>query len=615
MVITYDNDFAEDNVYGHVIKLLGKVKGHNSVHLDIGCGFGRIAEQICRATGAEYVGVDCDDAGLNSLKDRGFGAVKIDLNDLDRMEEIIRASVQGRTICSMSLIDVLEHVLDPIGLMNRLRRIAEPYSCPLIVAVPNITHRDVGVKLAFGRWDMTPAGILDRPHLHFFSRQSLKNIVNAAGWHEADAADFELCRSDQHFPADHPALADASLLSQFLGRLTDSANADAHVYRFVRSYVPGPSGNVGVFPGKLEGEGERRPFLSVITRTQGARIEELRETLLSLTAQSCQDFEVLVMGHKLDGDRQLKVERVIEDLPRSMRSKTRLLRIDYGNRTVPLNAGFAAANGVYACIVDDDDVVLGHWVETWFELAKKYPGRVLRANVARQDFDRVETSHAGRAGLAAVSGFKLYPSEFDLFEHLFENQTPGLGMAFPLSAFRELNIRFDEELTTAEDWDLFLRTGLVCGFAASQEVVAIYRWWRGASSSATDHSVVEWDYNRHKIYQKIDRLPILLPPGSVRRLHKHVNKDLQIFWDDFGTGDESRIEYLRKDISVLLNSSSWRITAPLRGVVRILKRGPKPAPIESLNSSQLAALSLGIRNSTSWKLTRLARALKGIINR
>lgn len=188
-------------------------------------------------------------------------------------------------------------------------------------------------------------------------------------------------------------------------------------------------------------------------------------------------------------------------------------------------------------------------------------------------------------------------------------------MAFPLSAFRELKIRFDEELTTAEDWDLFLRTGLVCGFAASQEIVAIYRWWRGASNSATDHSVVEWDYNRHKIYQKIDRLPILLPPGSVRRLHKYVNQDLQIFWDDFGAGDESRIEYLRKDISVLLNSSSWRITAPLRGVVRILKRQPKPAPIESLNSSQLAALGLGIRNSTSWKLTRPARVLKHLIKR
>jgi hypothetical protein len=615
MVAPYDNSCAEDNVYGHVVKLLGKVKGHNSVHLDIGCGFGRIAEQLCRATGAEYVGIDCDDDGLNSLKDRGFRAVKIDLNDLDRMEEAIRASVQGRTICSMSLIDVLEHVPDPTGLMDRLRRIAEPHFCPLIVAVPNITHRDVGIKLAFGRWDITRAGILDRSHLHFFSRQSLKGVVNAAGWHEADTADFEMCRSDQHFPADHPALADASLLSQFLGLLADSANADAHVYRFVRSYFPGPLDNVGAFPGKLEGEGEGRPFLSVITRTQGARIEELRETLLSLTAQSCQDFEVLVIGHKLDVDRQLKVERVIEDLPRSMRSKTRLLRIDYGNRTVPLNVGFMAANGVYACIVDDDDVVLGHWVETWFELAEKYPGRVLRANVARQDFSRIETSYAGRAGLAAVSGLKLYPSEFDLFAHLFENQTPGLGMAFPLSAFRELNIRFDEELTTAEDWDLFLRTGLICGFSASQEVVAIYRWWRGVSNSATDHSVVEWDYNRHKVYQKIDRLPILLPPGSVRRLHKHVNEDLQIFWDDFGVGDQSRIEYLRKDISVLLNSASWRITAPLRGVVNKLKRKPGPAPIESMNSSQLAAFSSSIRNSTSWKLTRPARVLKRLMKR
>src|ERR1700722_20175302 len=96
MVAAYDGDCVEDSVCGHIIKLLGKVEGHNRVHLAVGCEAGRIAEQICRATGAAYVGVVRADAGLNAVKDRGFRAVKIDLNDLDRMEEIIRASVQGR---------------------------------------------------------------------------------------------------------------------------------------------------------------------------------------------------------------------------------------------------------------------------------------------------------------------------------------------------------------------------------------------------------------------------------------------------------------------------------------------------------------------------------------
>ena len=39
-----------------------------------------------------------------------------------------------------------------------------------------------------------------------------------------------------------------------------------------------------------------RPFLSVITRTQGRRPDRLREMLLSLAAQTDEDFELLLVG-------------------------------------------------------------------------------------------------------------------------------------------------------------------------------------------------------------------------------------------------------------------------------------------------------------------------------
>ena len=49
-------------------------------------------------------------------------------------------------------------------------------------------------------------------------------------------------------------------------------------------------------------DGIARPFLTVLVRTQGKRIEPLRDALLCLAAQSDQDFEVIVLDHDSEPD-------------------------------------------------------------------------------------------------------------------------------------------------------------------------------------------------------------------------------------------------------------------------------------------------------------------------
>lgn len=112
-------------------------------------------------------------------------------------------------------------------------------------------------------------------------------------------------------------------------------------------------------------------FLSVLIRTQGKRRETLKETLLSLYAQTNRDFEIILLAHKVEKECIREIEEVLALQPAKFREKIRLIRVSYGERGAPLNAGWAYARGRYVSILDDDDVVFAHWIEEFSALAKK----------------------------------------------------------------------------------------------------------------------------------------------------------------------------------------------------------------------------------------------------
>jgi hypothetical protein len=258
---------------------------------------------------------------------------------------------------------------------------------------------------------------------------------------------------------------------------------------------------------------EQRPFLSIVTRTQGKRAQSLIEVFTSLAGQSVIDFEVLVIGHQLPHARQLLVERIIEDNPAWLRERTRLILVDKGNRTHPLNVGFAAAHGDYIAILDDDDIPMAHWVETFKTMAEENPGCLLRTSVVCQDV--INTTVLGAVGVRAVGPFeKRYPSKFDFFEHLRGNVTPPITVAFPRGVFHDLNIKFDEDLSTTEDWDYIMRVATIADTVSSQKITSIYHWWVSDHSSRTEHPTHEWQINRERILQKMDENLVLFPKGT-----------------------------------------------------------------------------------------------------
>lgn len=622
----YNNAYAHDNVYGHVIELLSRhtpVSGaQRQVHLDLGCGWGHIAEPIEDRLSRDYVGLDLDASGLESLRERGHEAHEIDFRgEPAELLTAIEEHLNGRSVASISLIDVLEHIAEPAPLLGLIRELARRHQAVLVLSVPNFAHRDVGFKLAFGRLDTTVAGILDHTHVQTFTESGLRDLMAQNGLHLLERNDVRRARSDQAFPAMHPALAQASVLAKLLRGLRDDVDTNATVNQFVGIWLPGPIEAPRFVQEELRRQ-QTRPFLSVVTRTQGRRPAPLRDALLALAAQSVEDFELIVVGHKLDVAAQLVVERLLADTPQCFRERIRFLRVDYGNRTAPLNVGFEAARGEYVAILDDDDLPFAHWVETFRDYALRNPGTLVRAVAVRQECDEVRGKY-GVSAARAISGFhKEYPTRFDLLEHLRTNRSPSFSIAFPRAVFQDFGVRFDESLSTTEDWDFIVRTALVCGVTSAEEITCIYRWWKSEDSSRVAHSEDEWRTNYHRIIQRLDERPILMPPGTVRRLHDVLGQidglHAQLMArsrepDPTGIVDHNHPQ--RVELAALLGSTSWRLMAPLRGLKSVLWSTPKPLyKLSDMAQADVVKAIEQIRNSTSWRATAPMRKLSSLLN-
>jgi 2-polyprenyl-3-methyl-5-hydroxy-6-metoxy-1,4-benzoquinol methylase len=76
--------------------------------------------------------------------------------------------------------DVLEHTPDPVAVLRRLRRAATD-DASFIISVPNIAHVAVRMMLLFGRFPKMERGPLDKTHLQFLTKDTAKEMVEAAG--------------------------------------------------------------------------------------------------------------------------------------------------------------------------------------------------------------------------------------------------------------------------------------------------------------------------------------------------------------------------------------------------------------------------------------------------
>jgi hypothetical protein len=145
--------------------------------LDVGCARGEVGAAVRRAQpGAVVTGIEREPLAAEQARARLDRVIEGEA--ASAIAELARA---GERFDAFLFADVLEHLEDPIGALAAARGLATA-DATLVASVPNVGHLSLVRDLVLGRFDPLPAGLADAGHLRWFTRASLADALDEAGW-------------------------------------------------------------------------------------------------------------------------------------------------------------------------------------------------------------------------------------------------------------------------------------------------------------------------------------------------------------------------------------------------------------------------------------------------
>lgn len=319
------------------------------------------------------------------------------------------------------------------------------------------------------------------------------------------------------------------------------------------------------------------PLVSVIIRSMDR--PTLREALDSVALQTYANVEVVVVA--ACGPRHKALPTTCGRFP------LRQVTDPAGGltRAAAANAGLDAAIGEYLIFLDDDD---------WFDPdhLRGLVAALTEAENHRVAYSGVRTVDDRRHPLPTV-----FNHPFDPIKLLAGNYLPIHGVLFHRSLISEKGCRFDTAFDVYEDWDFWLQLAEQTGFTHVPVISANYRIAGTSGFGVRTPLIVEamgkeqsyakwqsrisfaqWCGAMHKVSAldvvtgERDALRAIVALAEKTATEKNA---LMANQERLITTSRQTAETLQKTIDAFVNSTSWRITRPLRLLAR-LGRGQFP---------------------------------------
>ncbi|MGE5577908.1 MAG: glycosyltransferase [Syntrophothermus sp.] len=299
--------------------------------LDVGCAAGALGAALKARGVKEVMGIEYDPEMA------AYAA-----QHLDRViagdVEVLKEDLPFNYFDCIVLADVLEHLREPQKVLERLRKsLAE--DGVVVASLPNVGHWSVVRGLLEGRWQYENAGILDRTHLRFFTRKSIIELFNEAGFR------IEQLQAVVLQGETVPEGVVQSLKAN--GIAVDNFKEESAAYQYLVKACP------------------RQPALTSIVILTYNELEYTRQCVESIQKYTHEPYELIFVDNG-SSDGTLEYLQNIS----GARVIANPINLGFG---AGCNQGMSVARGEYIVLLNNDTVVTEGWLSRMITRAESDP--------------------------------------------------------------------------------------------------------------------------------------------------------------------------------------------------------------------------------------------------
>ena len=345
------------------------------------------------------------------------------------------------------------------------------------------------------------------------------------------------------------------------------------------------------------------PLVSVIIRSMDR--PTLSDALDSVAVQTYSNIEIILVNAKGAGHRV--VGNWCGRFPLRMTENDTAL-----SRSNAANLGLTTANGDYLIFLDDDDIFLPEHVATLVDALKTHPRY-------RSAYSGVRVDYYAADQLESTIDFN---TPFDQRKLWGRNFIPIHAMLFERTLAAE-GCTFDDSLDILEDWDFWIQVAQRCAILHIDSVTAIYRN-RGDSGMGAELDEALLRHARGRIFEKWksqfsgEQLDDVI---QYREDRIQYWEDKTRYWEDQARHWKDRVA----DLDVQITDKTHENHVLQNHISRIEQTQQASALLERSLRNTVNDLSAAINNqnatitaltqSSSWKITAplrfLSRLLRG----
>lgn len=142
--------------------------------LDVGCAAGSNFTYIkAKNNSAILCGIELCESSANIAKKfadvRNENLEKMDISEWEGKFDYI---IMG---------DIIEHLIDPWSALLKMKKLLK-YNGEILASIPNIMNADTIFHILNGNFTYSSAGVLDRTHMRFFTKNEIEKLFNSCGF-------------------------------------------------------------------------------------------------------------------------------------------------------------------------------------------------------------------------------------------------------------------------------------------------------------------------------------------------------------------------------------------------------------------------------------------------